>query len=88
MHVALSCHGCQHRWSIEQEPQHLLDLTCPACAAQPDLAAAEDLASALEDALAQLWRLHQHMGVAVSFSSDAIPPAFDPTTSTQALPNG
>lgn len=76
MRVALVCKFCQHRWAVVHEPRRLCQIVCPGCQKLAHPRAAEDFASALEDAMSQLWLLGQSVSVDVQLQSEALPPAF------------
>lgn len=78
MRVELSCKQCQHRWAVVDEPRRLVQIICPGCQAEVLPRAAEDFASALEDAMCQLWLLGQTVNVEVHLQNQALPPAFGP----------
>lgn len=78
MKVSLSCRACGHNWVVQDEPRHLVALGCPTCANVAAQAATEDFASALEDALVQLYLLGKTHAVDVTLSTETIPPSFRP----------
>ncbi len=78
MRVALTCKSCQHRWAVVHEPRRLSQLVCPGCQKAAHGRAAEDFASALEDAMSQLWLLGQSVAIDVQLQSEALPAAFGP----------
>lgn len=77
MLVELTCHACGHA-DRQTNLDGLAIWSCPECKATPEARAAEDFQSALEDALAQLWWLHQTAAVTVTLRSDDIPDDFRP----------
>ena len=85
MHVSLSCNACQTRWKVIDEPRALIHLTCPHCEQTADPRASEDLASALEDALAQLYRLSRTLSATLTLDTATIPAAFRPPEPGEAL---
>jgi uncharacterized protein YbaR (Trm112 family) len=78
MHVALTCRACDHAWDVVDEPRDLVTLCCPSCAGTALPQAAEDFASALEDALVQLHHLGQTHTLRIEFGTATLPPAFAP----------
>ncbi len=77
MKARLRCKTCGREKHIEGEPQLLgapLGCACP----EAEERAREDFASAIEDALAQLWLLAQSMDVELTLDTHSIPPAFIP----------
>lgn len=84
MKASICCKGCAHTWSVQSEPRSLVDLMCPKCHAAAASPAAEDFASALEDALVQLWALAKTHSIEVHLSSESIPASFVPHTEDAA----
>lgn len=78
MKASWRCRACGATSAVLAEPQALAALSCQSCGARAEARAAEDFASALEDALAQLWWLRQGFDVEVTLSSADIPHAFVP----------
>ena len=76
MRIELLCRVCGHAWMIAHEPRALLALRCPACAHEVLARAAEDLSTALEDALCQLSLCGQAVGMRIVLDSDTLPEAF------------
>jgi hypothetical protein len=71
------CRSCGAAREIS-DPRHLVALACSGCGKTAEVRASEDFASALEDALAQLWHLAATFEIDVELSSRDIPPAFTP----------
>ena len=80
MRVELQCKRCNASQTIVDEPRNLVALACSSCGAQADPRAAEDFASALEDALCELWRLGQNFTVRVEIGTASLPKAFKPSS--------
>ncbi|HET6346694.1 MAG TPA: hypothetical protein VFH51_17300 [Myxococcota bacterium] len=81
MRIELRCKSCSHAWEVRDEPRALLHLSCPQCEQSADARASEDLASALEDVLAQLYRLSEAAELRISLDTEAIPAPFRPPQS-------
>ena len=80
MELATQCKACGLHLGAKEDPRDLLNLTCPRCGVKADARAIEDLASSLEDALSQLWRVGQTFDVRVVLDTGAIPPSYLPPT--------
>jgi hypothetical protein len=78
MNARLSCNSCAHSWVIDDEPRAFVQLACPQCQSAASPSAAEDFASAIEDALVQLYALSQTHGIELTLSSAAIAASFRP----------
>jgi len=78
MRCTVECKNCAHAWEIRDEPRALHPLTCTNCDAQAHARATEDLSSAVEDALAQLWHVSQTFNIEITVGTRTIPAAFKP----------
>jgi hypothetical protein len=74
----VTCGACGHTQELHDEPSELSTLRCQRCDASADARASEDFASAVEDALAQLWHLSKTFQVDLELSTAHIPAAFRP----------
>ena len=77
MRAVLRCNQCNTATAITDEPRQLLGLEC-SCGVTADARAVEDLASAIEDALAQLWHIGKTFELRLELGTDSIPAAFTP----------
>ena len=78
MEIDLQCRHCAAQWNHQEEPRALLQITCPQCGRTADLRSSEDLASTLEDALHELWRLSQDVHLKIRLDTQNIPEDFQP----------
>lgn len=78
MQIRIRCRQCGAEQPSTSEPRDVATLQCAQCGSRADPQASEDLASALEDALSQLWRVGQTHSVRVELDTDTIPAAFRP----------
>lgn len=76
--IDITCQACTRNWQIPLEPQQLVRLACPDCGQQASLQPSEDFASALEDALLQLWRLGQTHRIQLTLDTQNVPADFSP----------
>lgn len=81
--IEIECRACTQHWSLPLEPQTLHRLACPGCGQQASAQPIEDFASAMEDALLQLWRLRQTHHIQLSLDTRQIPAAFCPPNPPQ-----
>lgn len=82
MNISLTCRACGSHHTPQLDA--LARWRCPACQSGPEARAAEDFASALEDAAAQLWWLSQAVDLEVELSTHNIPPDFVPAGKASA----
>lgn len=77
MRVRIRCQACGVEAQIE-EIDALSVLECRGCGARAETRAGEDFASAVEDALTQLWHIGRSFDLRMTLDTADIPTAFVP----------
>ena len=78
MRIEFQCKHCKASGVITDEIRRLATWTCPTCGLTPSPRASEDLSSAIEDALTQLWWISQDLDLQITLDTGSIPTAFVP----------